>query len=203
MISSMFITFIDNLKIVLSKREKVYIQGGNRERAAVLAIILEIDRKPHILFTKRTEQLQNHKGQISFPGGAQHDTDINSTYTALRETYEEIGIPPDCIGIIGELDDTVTLVSNYIITPYVAYLTCSHPLKINRYEVEEIIQVPLSVLLDKSNYRQEQNTSGNGYLYYYFYYYQGKEIWGATARILNDLMDVVLRNGLDRHIIGF
>src|SRR2546425_13341591 len=90
--------------------------------AAVLILVQDKDGEPHVLFTERTHQVEHHKGQICFPGGACDETDDSLEATALRETFEEIGVRPEHVRIIGQLDDMVTI-SNFRVTPYVGLLS--------------------------------------------------------------------------------
>ena len=96
----------------------------------------------------------------------------------------------EVVELLGELDDTVVASSGYIISPFVAAIPWPHTLKLDPMEVAEIIEVPISALLDKNCLRQETDTIDGQVVNAYFYHYQGKVIWGATARILNQFLDV-------------
>ena len=135
--------------------------------------------------------MKEHKAQISFPGGAYEKRNGTLVDTALRECAEEIGLKAEAVELLGELDDTVTTTSNYIISPFVAAIPWPHPLKLNRRETEEIIEVPISALLDKSSLRQETEILDGEVVSSYSYHYQGRVIWGATARILNQFLDIL------------
>lgn len=181
------------LKQALSRRHKSRIVDASRVSSAVLLPIYHKKGEYHILFTKRTEKVKDHKGHISFPGGACEKEDGTLADTALRECAEEIGLAAEAVELLGELDDMVTIGSGYIISPFVGAIPWPYPLKAAPFEVEEIIEVPISALLDKDCMRQGTDTLGGEVITTYFYDYQGKVIWGATARILNQFLDIYAR----------
>ncbi|MFC2040925.1 NUDIX hydrolase [Chloroflexota bacterium] len=178
------------LKETLSQRPKSRIVNTERVPSAVLIPIYLKQGEYYILFTKRTETVKDHKGQISFPGGACEKHDETLFDTALRETTEEIGLPAEKVKLLGELDDFPTSTSNYIISPFVAAIQRPYPLKIDPIEVEEIIEIPISALLDKDCLSQETEIIDGQEVTAYFYNYQGKVVWGATARILAQFLDI-------------
>jgi len=178
------------LKQALSRRQKRHVVDARWVSSAVLIPIYYKEGEYHILFTKRTEKVKDHKGHISFPGGAYEEQDGTLANTALRESTEEIGLAAEAVELLGELDDFPTTTSNYIISPFVATIRWPYPLKIDPMEVEEIIEVPISALLDKSCLRQETDTLDGQVITAYSYHYQGKVIWGATAKILNQFLDI-------------
>jgi len=181
------------LRQALSQRRKRHIVDANRVPSAVLVPIYCKQGEYYILFTKRTGKVKAHKGQISFPGGAYQDGDRALVDTALRECAEEIGLTADKIEVLGELDDNITLSTDYVISPFVAIIPWPHSLKVNQQEIEEIIEVPISALLDKNSLRQGTEIVDGKAVTIYFYHYQGKVIWGATARILNQFLDIFAR----------
>jgi len=150
----------------------------------------------HVLFTKRTEKVNFHKGQICFPGGTRQLSDSSPLQTALRESEEEIGLKAEDVEILGELDDSATLSTNYLISPFVAFIPYPYPFKADNKEVEQIFSVPLSALMDEANFRQDyyptEDSAGPGYAYEY----EGHIIWGATARILRQFTEL-LRSGTE------
>jgi len=141
------------------------------------------------MFTKRTQKVREHKGQISFPGGGQ-EGDETLVNTALRECAEEIGLMAEEVEILGELDDTISVTSNYIISPFVALIPWPYQFKVSEEEIEELIEVPISALLDRNCQRQESEIMDGEAVPSYFYDYQGRVIWGATARILKQFLDI-------------
>ena len=178
------------LRQALSQRQKRHIVDASRVPSAVLLPIYYKQGQYYILFTKRTGKVKEHKGQISFPGGVYQDGDRTLVDTALRECAEEIGLKAEAVEVLGELDDTATQTSSYIISPFVAIIPWPYPLKVDQWETEEIIEVPISALLDKSSLRQETEIIDGETVTSYFYYYQGRVIWGATAKILNQFLDI-------------
>ncbi len=131
----------------------------------------------------------HHKGQISFPGGKPHKTDFNLMETALRESWEEIGLEPEDVEIVGELDDTPTTTSGFIISPFVALIPYPYKFTKNPGEIAEILDIPLSALMDKSSFKQESLVDDSELITAYTYEYKGWIIWGATARIIKQLLD--------------
>lgn len=179
------------LRQALSCRQKQHIVEPGWVPSAVLVPIYYKGGQYYLLFIKRTEKVKEHKGQISFPGGAYGEGDGTLLNTALRESDEEVGLAPGEVEVLGVLDDIVTKTSGYIISPFVALIPWPYQFKINREEVEEIIEVPISVLQDKSCVHQETEIIEGEAVTSYFYHYQGRVIWGATARILNQFLDIL------------
>ena len=178
------------LKQALSRRQKSPLVDASRTPSAVLIPIYYKEGEYHILFTKRTEKVQAHKGEISFPGGACEKQDETPLDTALRECTEEIGLAAEAVEPLGELDDFFTIGSGYIISPFVGAIPWPYPLKVDPIEVEQIIEVPISALLDKDCLRQETSVLDGQVIPAYFYHYREHIIWGATARILTQFLDI-------------
>ena len=181
------------LRQALSQRQKQHIVNANRVQSAVLLPVYYKQGQYFLLFTKRTQEVKTHKSQISFPGGAYQEEDGTLVNTALRECAEEIGLMVGDAEVLGELDDFVTQVSNYIISPFVAIIPWPYQFKVNGKEIEEIIEVPISVLLDMGHLQPETRIIDNKEVTSLFYPYQGRVIWGATARILNQFLDIFAR----------
>ncbi len=160
--------------------------------AAVLILVYEQNGEVQVLFTERTHQVEHHKGQISFPGGACDDEDEDLMATALRETYEEIGVRPEDVEIVGQLDDMVTI-SNFRVTPYVGILTTQseYPFVLNRNEVARVVQIPLSYLLDERNIELEVRQHQGREVLVPAFSYNGHRVWGATARMLHHLLEIL------------
>lgn len=145
----------------------------------------------HILFTKRTQTVMYHKGQVSFPGGACDKEDTCLADTALRECLEEIGLRPEDVELLGELDDMVTRTSNYIVSPFVGIIPYPYAFKVCSEEIEELVEVPISTLLNKCNLREELRFE-EGESYTSLFYDCGQHtVWGATARILTQFLELV------------
>jgi 8-oxo-dGTP pyrophosphatase MutT (NUDIX family) len=145
----------------------------------------------HIIFIQRTEKVRSHKSQISFPGGAYEKIDETMLNTALREAQEEIGLNPGDVDMLGELDDMATTITSYIISPFVGLIPYPYKFKLDEWETEEIIDVPLEVLMDKNNCEEKPELVDGTIVPSYFYHYNKKVIWGATARILNQLLRII------------
>jgi 8-oxo-dGTP pyrophosphatase MutT (NUDIX family) len=181
----------EELEQMLSQREKQYINIASRKPSAVLIPIYQKRGHYYIIFIRRTETVKTHKGQISFPGGARDVNDRTLLHTAIRESREEIGLYMKDIEVIGELDDEITTTSNYVVTPFVAMIPWPYRFKKNEDEVAEIMEVPIKVLLEKGCLKSNNETLNGKPIDSYTYYYQGKVIWGATARILKKLLDII------------
>ncbi len=185
------------LRQVLASREVTRIRDESRELSAVLLPIYCKQGEYHILFTKRTVEMKVHKGQISFPGGAYEEQDGTLLNTALRESAEELGLAADEVDVLGALDDAVPLTSSYIISPFVAVIPWPYEFKVSTKEIEEIIEVPISALLDKSCWREEGEVINGEIVPVLYYHYQGRVIWGATARILSQFLDIIAEIMMD------
>ncbi|NJD67048.1 MAG: CoA pyrophosphatase [Chloroflexi bacterium] len=159
--------------------------------AGVLVLLHERPGGPHVIFQKRTESVRDHKGQISFPGGAMDPGDPHVLHTALRETHEEIGVDPGHVDVLGQLDDMVT-VSNFLVTPYVGWLD-RYPYEwhVSSHEVAYLLEVPLEHLLNPRNLIPDRRVI-NGREYTFQSYRFGDDlIWGATARMLGNFLDLM------------
>ncbi|MFX0207298.1 MAG: NUDIX hydrolase, partial [Candidatus Hodarchaeota archaeon] len=147
--------FRNEIRKILSGRAIQRITDSTGRRAAVLVPLFKKKNIYHLLFVKRTTKVSHHKGQISFPGGAYDEADQSLETTALRETFEEIGVHEDAIEILGELDDSRTVTSNYIISAFVGYIEYSQVnFQFHEFEIEEHYEIPLSVLLQRNNYSE-------------------------------------------------
>jgi len=177
-------------KALASLQRQVVTKEGYRP-SAVLIPIYENKNEHYIVLTKRTHDVMYHKGQISFPGGAQDTADDDLTATALREAFEEIGVRPEDVEILGTLDDQSTYTSKFVITPFVGAIPYPYRFKVNRKEVEELIEAPLSALLKPGCFSPETQDE-EGRTYPWGHYICGNhKITGITARILKQLLDSV------------
>ncbi|MCX8126509.1 MAG: CoA pyrophosphatase, partial [Dehalococcoidia bacterium] len=140
-------------QVLASHRKKHAVSGGLSPAAVIVPVFCEAG-ECHIVFAKRSQNVAFHKGQYCFPGGRPYAGETSLLATALRESHEEVGIRPEDIEILGELDDQVTT-SGYIVTPFVGYLRHPYQLMSDGCEVEEIINIPLSYLLKPENWHQE------------------------------------------------
>ena len=151
--------------------------------ASVLIPVIERDEELTVLFTRRTEHLQAHAGQISFPGGGAEPDDSSPIATALRETEEEIGLHPRHVEVLGSLAVHAT-VTGYRITPVVGLVRPPFDLQLDEFEVAEIFEVPLAFLLDPANHRRESMIREGRHRDFYAVPYGPYYIWGATAAML-------------------
>ena len=127
------------------------------------------------------------------PGGIRQPGDVSLLATALREAEEEIGLAREDIEILGELDDAITITSGCVISPFVAFIPYPYPFKINPGEVEQIFSIPLSVLMDERNLKREYKTINGQTFPVYFYEHQGHIVWGATAYIVKQFIELLQR----------
>lgn len=164
--------------------------------AAVLVPIVR-RRDPTILFTRRTEHLARHAGQVSFPGGRLHTDDCSLVTTALRETSEETGIDASVVAIAGFLDCYET-VTGFAILPVVGILPPDIVLDPNPLEVAEAFEVPLAFLLDTRNCRRESRMLKGRVREFHAFTYGRHYIWGATAAILVNLHERLCGEGHQR-----
>jgi 8-oxo-dGTP pyrophosphatase MutT (NUDIX family) len=182
--------FIDKIRYLLSSREKKAIEHPHFSHAAVLVPLFNKEGNCHLLFTKRSEEVKYHKGEISFPGGAVDEEDSELVNTAFREASEEIGLKENDVQIIGELDDIVT-VTEFIVTPFVGLFHYPYPFRTSPVEIAELIEVPLSVLLDEESFSEREVIRMGRKELVYAYQYGDNIIWGATARILKQFLDLI------------
>lgn len=158
--------------------------------AAVLVLVINRPEGPQVLFTQRTPHLTDHGGQISFPGGRVEDDDRNPVHTALRETFEETGVPMAQIETLGTLPNYTTG-TGYLITPVVGWIEPPIAYAPDPKEVAECFEVPLEFLLDTRNHRLESAMYRGRMRSYYAVPYQRRYIWGATAGMLVTLTRVI------------
>ena len=158
--------------------------------AGVLVLLYAKDGDICVLLNKRTNRVEHHKGEISFPGGAQDPEDATILDTALREADEEMGVHRKDVGILCRLDQ-VTTRSLFSITPFVGTVPSSYPFRASGTEVAEVLEVPLTVLLDPSNWRETVRAGESGQNIEYSYAFGEHLIWGATARMLTQLLGLI------------
>ncbi|HWL64583.1 MAG TPA: CoA pyrophosphatase [Actinomycetota bacterium] len=186
--------FGTRLAALLGAREPQRVEMAEARDAAVL-IPLIATPEPTLIFTVRTDTLPSHKGQIAFPGGSIDDTDASAEAAALREAEEEIGLDPDRVRILGELDTTPTFVSGYVIYPFVGWLEEQPDLDPNPAEVAEVLLVPLSELVE--DIRREPGFAHGGRTFpTEAWVWRDHVIWGVTARIIRHFLVLLGEAGL-------
>jgi len=185
------------VEAALADRRRRVVDSESLIPAAVL-LLLTNRGGPHVVFAKRTEDVAHHKGQFSFPGGIVETWDGSRLETALREAQEEIGLPPSAVEILGTLDDTETRATQFVITPFVGMISRPVSYTPDGKEIERVLEVPLEALLDPANVRVEMWERDGEVHPVYFYEYNGETIWGATARILKQFLDLVFPEGAPR-----
>jgi len=164
------------------------LAAADRE-AAVLAPIIQEGDSYEILFTKRSEQLGTHPGQMSFPGGGREPTDSDLQATALREANEEIGLNAEEVTIIGAVDDKET-VTRYLVRPFVG-LVPDREYTRDEYEVAEIVRLGVADLTAYENYESEfREHPEYGPLRIHYFHVDGYTVWGATGEMLAQLLEL-------------
>jgi 8-oxo-dGTP pyrophosphatase MutT (NUDIX family) len=154
--------------------------------AAVLVPLVERPQGMTVLLTQRTDHLDDHPGQISFPGGRAEAHDDGPVETALRETEEEIGLERRYVEVVGGLDRYET-VTGFLVTPVVGLVTPGFSLTLDAFEVAEAFEVPLDFVLDPANHERHSRVIHDIPRHFYVLPYEGRFIWGATAGMLVDL----------------
>lgn len=184
---------VEQLRDRLAAREREVVDARPPlTRAGVLVPLFIDDGGLSVLFTRRTDTVLTHKGQISFPGGAEEPGDSSLVQTALRESYEEIGLDPERVTVIGELDDAFTAVSGFVVSPVIGMVSGDPAtLRPAPTEVRSLLLVPLTTLQDARVHREELRTwDGVGYTIHY--YTVGDDvIWGLTGRILYQFLNLI------------
>ena len=162
-----------------------------QKRASVLIPLLESEGELFILLTQRSEHLRSHAGQVSFPGGKQDSQDANSLETALRETHEEIGLPPEKVEIIGTLDQILSL-HYYLVTPFVALIPDDFVPIPNTGEIEAVFKVPLTFFMNGDNHWTQEFKTPTATVLVHHFDFQGYDIWGLTAKLILRLLEIGL-----------
>ena len=180
---------INRAGLLQDAHEKHFPSARN---ASVLIGLFDENNETYISFIRRASTLRAHRGEIAFPGGAADDSDVSPIVTALREAQEEIGIAPSRVEVLGIMPPVFTVVSNFLITPVVAYLPEGPgTLQLQVSEVAEIIFLPLQGLADPSIYHTEQWVRDDVPHTVYFFDYGSYRIWGATGRMLSMLLELL------------
>lgn len=191
-----------HLKMAPQERaESIKAQKIAREPkpSAVMLILYKENKQTKVLFILRSVYDGVHSGQISFPGGQKEDSDTSLMETAIRETYEEVGIKIEAADIVGKLSNLYIPNSNFIVEPYVAFLENINELIPDPSEVQQIYRIPLKQLLDKKTIQTKEVLFLNTHsISAPCFYVNELIIWGATAMILNELVDIIKSHDLNK-----
>jgi len=180
---------IQQIKSRLKNKGYEILQRKGLVPAAILLPLMYTDMELSILFTKRSQQVKHHKGEISFPGGMLDKSDKDFLGCALRECEEEVGIKEQDVQILGQLDDFKTVATHFIVTPFVGFVPHPYPFRINSREIDEVFIAPISYLLDKKNYESKRMDGPDGQAFFLdYFYYKDHVIWGATGYILKKFL---------------
>lgn len=164
------------------------IMRQDLREAAVLIPVVERDGGANVILTRRTETLRSHAGQVAFPGGRMDASDPSPEFTALRETEEEIGLGPEFVDVVGRMPDYVSG-SGFRIAPVLSVVRPGFFLTINRDEVDDAFEVPLSFLMNPANHRRESRIWQDRERFYYAMPFGERRIWGVTAGIIRALYE--------------
>ena len=157
--------------------------------AAVLIPLVWYDDEWHLLFTRRTDTVESHKGQVSFPGGACDEVETTPEQTALREADEEIGLNPSDVRVLGRLSNLITI-TYFRVTPVIGVVKWPTVFRVGAHEVARIFTIPLPWLANPSN-RWQFEMPGRSRSLIAYHPYDGELLWGATARMTVDLLKVL------------
>ena len=179
------------IKQILQTYPRREIAAPGRRLAAVLVPLYQHNGDYGVIFTQRSDTVYHHRGQISFPGGGHEVHDASLQHTALRESAEEIGLQPAHVQVLGQLDDLLTTGSNYLVRPFVGTLPYPYPFILDYRETASIIEVPLTWLRRHNTPCQEHRYHAGRLVQSFFFDYNGHVIWGATAKIIKQFLDLL------------
>jgi 8-oxo-dGTP pyrophosphatase MutT (NUDIX family) len=175
--------------VLLDAAEAASLDVHGRIDAAVLVPLYVDDGELHAVFTKRRDDLRRHPGEISFPGGRQDDDETDLRLTALREAQEEIGLSSRAVELVGALQPTPTIATNYAVYPFVGLIEPGHPWTPSAGEVAEVLEFPLAAL--RAGFERKRLLRRGVPFRTDVYVVDDHLIWGATARMLGDLLERV------------
>jgi len=179
----------DKISSALIARTPEIVAGSGLKPAAVLIPIQERSDGEYIVLTKRGDNMPTHKGQIAFPGGRVHAGDADLVATALRESHEEIGVVPEHVRVLGRLDE-FTAGYGIVVTPVVGVIPPQYDFLLDPAETSEIASLPVRSLMAPGTYVKNAHLSPGGHPSYHFYVDNGWDIWGVTARILVQFLEL-------------
>jgi len=179
----------DKISSALISRTPEIVTGNGLKPAAVLIPIQERPDGEYLVLTKRGDNMPTHKGQIAFPGGRMHVGDTDLVATALRESHEEIGIVPEHVRVLGRLDE-FTAGYGIVVTPVVGVIPPQYDFCVDPAETSAIASVPIRSLMEPGTYIKNAHLSPGGHPSYHFYVNNGWDVWGVTARILVQFLEL-------------
>jgi 8-oxo-dGTP pyrophosphatase MutT (NUDIX family) len=179
----------DKIFTALISRSPEIVIGSGLKPAAVLIAIQERADGDYIVLTKRGDNMPTHKGQIAFPGGRVHAGDADLVATALRESHEEIGVVPEHVRVLGRLDE-FTAGYGIVVTPVVGVIPPQYDFLLDLAETSAVACVPIRSLMEPGTYVKNAHLSPGGHPSYHFYVNNGWDIWGVTARILVQFLEL-------------
>lgn len=182
---------LSKLASTLAARSRLTLAAPDKRVAAVLVPLLDVGGVLHVLYTRRAVSLPHHQGQVAFPGGTREPGDADLAVTALRESYEEIGLLPDDVRLLGTLDDIETVASRFVITPFVGVAPHPYAWRPCPDEVDTIFTVPLDALTAPDAERSEVWDFDGRAVPVRLFPVGGQTIWGATHRITRNLLEVL------------
>ena len=186
------------IEAVLRGRTASQSPADGPQPASVFVPFAERDGEAMLVLTRRSQEVRRHKGEIAFPGGIREPADASARETALRETVEELGVAASKLTVWGELEPVETS-TGYVLSIFTGRLDGLDGLRPNRREIAEVIPVPIAVLLDESAARNETRLVAGRLMSRPSYSYNGNVIWGATARIVAQLVALLSQPGARRH----
>ncbi|MFH2038438.1 MAG: CoA pyrophosphatase [Chloroflexota bacterium] len=174
--------------------ESTFLKDGSELKcAAVLIPLVRKDSGWHMIFTHRTDTVESHKGQVSFPGGGCNDNETQAEQTALREAQEEIGLDPHDVQILGRLNEVATI-THYRVTPVVGVIPWPYKFHLSRNEVSRVFSIPLNWIAQSSNWDEFEFTpegTERAFPVITYHAYDGEVLWGASARIAQNFLEVL------------
>jgi 8-oxo-dGTP pyrophosphatase MutT (NUDIX family) len=176
-------------RVLLDCDDASSLEVHGRTDAAVLVPVFVRDGEPHLVFTRRRDDLRRHPGEISFPGGRRDDADASLSAAALREAHEEIGLDPAGVELLGALQPTPTIATSYAVYPFVGLIEPGLEWTLSAREVAEVLELGLGDL--RAGYGRRRLLRRGIPFRTDVYVVDDHLIWGATARILGDLLDRV------------
>jgi 8-oxo-dGTP pyrophosphatase MutT (NUDIX family) len=185
---------VEEIRLTLQRQpdQSAVAPDQHKRQAAVLVPLYQENQVWNLLFTRRTNTVADHKGQVSFPGGSAENHDQTIEATALREAWEEIGLPFESVSILGRLKQVVSS-SNYLITPIVGFIHWPFQIKISEDEVSRVFSIPLDWLANPLHHEHRPYFHKNGESEIEIFYqpYQGETVWGITASITEYFLGLI------------